>query len=475
MSDDINRPMPLAPTGRRRRCIRIPVVSLLVFIISSVVAAPAAAASKTVDGGTVVHATALWSGPDEQGNKVVTQLDLLDGIVYDEEHRPRFGQGTTIELSRTVIDPSGHEIYTNDSFFGTLFTTAPVFHTDKVGTLRSATLAPVKVDQCVLGPSPCKAIDRSLIVQTDWTGTGPMGETRSTFRDNGSAPAGPTEVRLSGDAAYRSAPATGMLNGKSLGEPTTKAALSRTSRVTVISGELPGIISIPDYSAPTTDLGNKTVRGGKGAAANAAWVIPNTDGSTTYYQLTVLQGTRLDGRILTFADGTFVSLDKRVVDRDGNTVEFAIGDTVSPGSGTFTAKKNLEKATLAPITVGLTSCSSADGCNTDKTATIEATWAATGKPVTSTYQYTGVTNCNDGQCATADRHHKFKVSATGADAAAAATATATSNGVDLGPSTTDPSVGTTFLTSVRRSTIENGGSYPINIYPIQAPEPPTAP
>ena len=84
MSDDINRPMPLAPTGRRRRRIRIPVVSLLVFIISAVVAAPAAAASKTVDGGTVVHATALWSGLDEQGNKVVTQLDLLDGIVYDE-------------------------------------------------------------------------------------------------------------------------------------------------------------------------------------------------------------------------------------------------------------------------------------------------------------------------------------------------------------------------------------------------------
>src|SRR3954470_23781197 len=327
MSDDISRPMPLAPTGRRRRRIRIPVVSLLVSIISSVVAAPAAAASKTVDGGTVVHATALWSGLDEQGNKVVTQLDLLDGIVYDEEHRPKFGQGTTIELSRTVIDPSGQDIYTNDSFFGTLFTTAPVFHTDKVGTLRSATLAPVKVDQCVLGPSPCKVIDRSLIVQTDWTGTGPMGETRSTFRDDGSAPAGPTELRLSDDAAYRSAPATGMLNGKSLGEPTTKAALSRTSQVTAISGELPGIISIPDYLADTIDLGNKTTRGGKGTAANAAWVIPNPDGSTTYYQLTVLQGTRLDGRILTFADGTFVSLDKRVVDRDGNTVEFAIGDT----------------------------------------------------------------------------------------------------------------------------------------------------
>src|SRR3954447_9853731 len=114
MSDDMNRPMPLAPTGRRRRRIRIPVVvSLLVFVISSVVAAPAAAAGKTVDGGTVVHATALWSGVDGQGNKVVTQLDLLDGIVYDEVHRPKFGQGTTIELSRTLIDPSGQDIYTN--------------------------------------------------------------------------------------------------------------------------------------------------------------------------------------------------------------------------------------------------------------------------------------------------------------------------------------------------------------------------
>src|SRR5262249_9359307 len=159
------------------------------------------------------------------------------------------------------------------------------------------------------------AVDRSLIVQTDWTGTGPMGATRSTFKDNGSAPA---ELRMNGDAAYRSAPATGTLNGKSLGEPTTKAALSRTTRVTVISGQLPGIISITDYSAPTIDLGNKTERGGKGAAANAAWVVPNSDGSTTYYQLTVLQGTRPNGRILTFADGTVVSVDKRVVDRDGD-------------------------------------------------------------------------------------------------------------------------------------------------------------
>ena len=126
MSDDINRPMPLAASGRCRRRIRIPIVSLLVFIILAVVAAPAAAAGKTVDGGTVVHATALWSGVDGQGDKVVTQLDLVDGIVYDAQHRPKFGQGTTIELSRTVIDPSGHEIYTKDSFFGTLFTTAPV-------------------------------------------------------------------------------------------------------------------------------------------------------------------------------------------------------------------------------------------------------------------------------------------------------------------------------------------------------------
>src|SRR3954463_13513524 len=93
---------------------------------------------------------------------------------------------------------------------------------------------------------------------------------------------------------------------------------SRTSRVTVISGELPGIISIPDYSAPTIDLGNKTTRGGKSTAANAAWVIPNSDGSTTYFQLTVLQGSTLDGRVVRFVDETFVSLDRRVVDRDGN-------------------------------------------------------------------------------------------------------------------------------------------------------------
>jgi hypothetical protein len=475
MSDDINRPMPPAASGRRRRRIRIPIVSLLVFIISAVVAAPAAAAGKTVDGGTVVHATALWSAVDGQGDKVVTQLDLVDGIVYDESHRPKFGQGTTIELTRTVIDPSGHTVYTGDSFFGTLFTMAPVFHTDKVGTLRSATLAPVKVDQCVLGPSPCKVIDRSLILQTNWTGTGPMGETRSTFRDDGSASAGPSEVRMSSDAAYRSAPATGTLNGKSLGEPTTKAALSRTSQVTAISGELPGIISIPDYLADTIDLGNKTTRGGKGTAANAAWVIPNADGSTTYYQLTVVQGSTLEGRVVKFVDETFVSVDKRVVDRGGNTVDFAIGSAVSPGSGTFTAKKDLKTATLAPITVKLTSCPGTGGCTTDKTATIKATWAATSKPVTSAYRYTGITTCKDSQCTTADPHHDFSITATGASAAAYATATATFDGVDLGASTTDQSVGTAFVSSGGRSTIEYGGSYPINIYPIQAPKAPPVP
>jgi hypothetical protein len=475
MSDDINRPRPPAPTGRRGRRLRIPVVFFLVFVVSSVVAAPAAAAGKTVDGGPVVHATALWSGLDAQGDKVVTQLDLVDGIVYDAAHRPKFGQGTTIELTRTVIDPSGHEIYTKDSFFGTLFTTAPVFHTDEVGPLRSATLAPVKVDQCVLGPSPCKAVDRSLILRTDWTGTGPMGETRSTFSDDRNAPSGPTKVRVSGDTAYRSAPATGTLNGMSLGVPTTKATLSRMSRVTVIAGELSGIISIPDYNAPTIDLGNKTTRGGNSVAANTAWVIPNPDSSTTYYQLTVLQGSGLDGRVVTFVDKTFVSLDRRVVDRDGNTVEFAIGGAVSPGSGTFTAKKNLGKATLAPTTVELTSCTSADGCTTDKTATIEATWAATSKPVTSAYRLTGSTNCNDSQCTTADRHHQLKITATGADAVVEATATATFDGVGLGSSTKDPSVGTTFLSSGSRSTIEYGGKYPINIYPIQEPKAPTAP
>ena len=475
MNDDINWPTPPAATARRRRRIRIPLVSLFVFIISAVVVTPAAAAGKTVDGGTIVHATALWSGVDGQGNKVVTQLDLVDGIVNDEEHRPKFGQGTTIELSRTVIDPSGHTVYTGDSFFGTLFTTAPVFHTDKVGTLRSATLAPVKVDQCVLGPSPCEVIDRSLIIHVDWTGTGPMGNTSTTFRDGGNAPTGRTTLRLSSDVAYRSAPATGTLNGNSLGEPAKNATLSRASQVTVISGELPGLISIPDYSAPTIDLGNKTTRGGKSTAANAAWVIPNSDGSTTYFQLTVLQGSTLDGRVVRFVDETFVSLDRRVVDRDGNTIDFAIGSAVSPGSGTFTAKKDLKEATLAPITVKLTSCPGTGGCTTDKTATIEANWAATTKPVTSTYQYTGITNCNNSQCATADPHHKFKITATGASAVVNATATAAFNGVDLGPSTTDPSVGTTFLSSGSRSTIEYGGSYPIDIYPIQAPKPPIAP
>jgi len=475
MNDDINWPTPPAATARRRRRIRIPLVSLLVFIISAVGVTPAAAAGKTVDGGTVVHATALWSGVDGKGDKVVTQLDLLDGIVYDENHLPKFGQGTTIELSRTVIDPSDSVIYTDDSFFGTLFTTVPIFHTDDVGKLRSATLAPVQVDQCVLGPSPCEAIDRSLTIKADWTGTGTMGTTRTTFKDGGDAPTGRTTVRLNSDVAYRSAPATGTLNGNSLGEPTKNAALSRTSQVTVISGDLPGIISIPDYDAPTVVQGNNTVRGGKGTAANAIWVIPNPDGGTTHYQLTITQGYGLAGRVLTFVDKTFVSLDKVVLDKDGKAVEFAFGDVVSDGSGTFTAKNNLKKATLAPVAVGLTSCSVTDGCHTGETATIGATWAAVSKPVKTTYRFTSITNCNDSQCTTADRHHKFKITATGTGQSVDAAATATFNGLDLGRSTNDPSVGETFLANGARSTIEYGGSYPVDIYPIQAPKAPQAP
>lgn len=475
MNDDTNRPTPPAATARRRRHKAIPLSSVLVFIISALVLAPvtpAAAATNTLDGGTVVHATALWSAADGHGNKVVTQLDLLDGIAYDADHRPIFGQGTTIELSRTVIDPSGRDIYTDDSFFGTLFTTAPIFQTDEVGKLRSATLAPVEVDQCVLGPSPCQVIDRSLVIQVDWTGTGEMATTHSAFKDGGNAPPDGTKIRLTGDVAYRSAPATGTLNGNSLGEPTTNAALSRTSQITAISGDLPGLISYPDYDAPTIDLGNKTVRGGTGTSANAIWIIPNPDGGTTYYQLTVTQGYGVAGRVITFIDDTFVSVDKIVVDRDGNFVEFAFGDAVSTGSGTFTAKNNLSQASLAPIAVGLTSCSITDGCSTNETATVAATWASVSARVKTTYRFTSITNCDDSQCTAADQQHKFKITATGTGDSVDATATATFDGVDLGPSTSDPSVGETFLSSGDRSTIEYGGSYPIDIYPLQAPKAP---
>jgi hypothetical protein len=475
MNDNSNLSTPPAATARRRRRTPIPLISVLVFIISALVVASAtsaAAATKTLDGGTFVHATALWRAADGHGNTVVTQLDLLDGIAYDEEHRPMFGQGTTIELSRTVIDPSGRDIYTDDSFFGTLFTTTPIFHTDEVGKLRSATLAPVEVDQCVLGPSPCRVIDRSLVIQVDWTGTGEMATTHTAFKDGGNAPPDRFKIRLSGDVAYRSAPATGTLNGNSLGEPTTNAALSRTSQVTAIYGQLPGFISYPDYSAPTIDLGNKTVRGGTGTAATAIWIISNPDGSTTYYQLLVTQGYGLAGRVITFIDDTFVSLDKIVLDKDGNFVEFAFGDAVSTGTGTFTAKNNLSQATLAPTTVGLTTCSITDGCNTDETATVEANWVATSQRVKTTYRFTAITNCADSQCTTADQQHKFKITATGTGESVDAEATATFNDVDLGASTNDPSVGETFLTSGDRSTIEYGGSYPIDIYPLQAPKRP---
>src|SRR5262249_30223149 len=144
MNDDTNRPMPPPAAARRGRHLPMPLISLFALIVSAlamvlVPAAPAAAtAAKTIDGGTAVHATALWRGPDGHENPVVTQLDLLDGIAYDAQHRPIFGQGTKIELTRMVIDPTGRDIYTADSFFGTLFTTTPIFHTDEDGKLRSA-------------------------------------------------------------------------------------------------------------------------------------------------------------------------------------------------------------------------------------------------------------------------------------------------------------------------------------------------
>jgi hypothetical protein len=253
---------------------------------------------------------------------------------------------------------------------------------------------------------------------------------------------------------------------------TVNAALSRTSQVTVISADLPGIISHPDYSALTVDLGHKTVRGGTGTTANAIWIIPNPDGSTTYYQLTVLQGYGLAGRIVTYLDGTSVFLDKIVLDRDGSLVEFALGDSFSTGSAAFTAKNNLNEATLAPVTFGLISCSIADGCTTDQTATIHATWAAVSQRVKTAYRFTAITNCNNDQCTTGDQQHKFKITATARGEVVDAVATGTVNGVDLGPSTNDPSLGQTFLATADQSTIEYGGSYPVDIYPIQPPKAP---
>jgi hypothetical protein len=175
---------------------------------------------------------------------------------------------------------------------------------------------------------------------------------------------------------------------------------------------------------------------------------------------------------VTYRDGTSVSLDKIVLDKDGNLVEFALGDSFSTGSGTFTAKNNLNQATLAPVTFGLTTCSIEAGCNTDETATIEATWVATSQRDKTSYRFTAITNRDNSQCTTADQQHKFKITATGTGDSVDAAATATVNGADLGPSTNDPSVGQTFLASGDQSTIEYGGSYPIDIYPIQAPKAP---
>jgi hypothetical protein len=107
-----------------------------------------------------------------------------------------------------------------------------------------------------------------------------------------------------------------------------------------------------------------------------------------------------------------------------------------------------------------------------ETATIAANWVATSQRDKTSYRFTAITNCDNSQCTAADQQHKFKITATGTGDSVDAAATARVNGVDLGPSTNDPSLGQTFLASGDQSTIEYGGSYPIDIYPIQAPKAP---
>jgi hypothetical protein len=421
-------------------------------------------------GGQVFLATAQWAAPDSRGNTLYTAVRVLDGLVFDEFGDAHFGQGTSIDLNRYTLDANGNSIFSNNDFFGSTFTTTPVFTADK--GLKTATLAPVNVNDCVYDEvGNCAVVLKHETIATSWTGTGTLATTRTTFRESGGVRHDRYRVQLDRDVESRPASAIGSLSGRSPGESVPNTGLFSTSSVSITTGNIGGtIISHPDYDAPIVDLGNKTIRGGTGTVGAASWILTNRDGSTVQYFLSVDDGFGFAGRILVFFDGTFVSLFKLVRDPVGNPIEEKFG-FIDSSSNLLDAKKNLSSATVAPL--GLAICAFEDrdesfNCMHPELVTLRASWTGTGQLFKgSTFRFTAVTNCADPQCSTADRRRQFKATASGSGQARNAIANATINGFDLGPSITEPVEDAAFLATLSRSTIEFRGAYPLQIYPLQ--------
>src|ERR1041384_3050266 len=150
----------------------------LLLLMTVTVAAPASAASQTkvLGGGQVFLATGAWSEQDAQGNAVFTRIDVLAGLVFDQAGEEHFGQGTTITLLRTTFDANGNSVFTDNEFFGTMFTTTPVLTIDK--SLKTATLAPVTVNDCMFDEvGNCSIVLKQATIAASWTGTGTLATT----------------------------------------------------------------------------------------------------------------------------------------------------------------------------------------------------------------------------------------------------------------------------------------------------------
>jgi len=116
---------------RRRRKVmnaklRFAIRAALIAVFIIVGTVPARAAEKTTKGGETFSSMTNWVESDSQGNTIFTQLDILSGVREDQP--TQFCQPcTTVRLSRDVVDPAGHTIFTDDSFFGRTFTPIPYF------------------------------------------------------------------------------------------------------------------------------------------------------------------------------------------------------------------------------------------------------------------------------------------------------------------------------------------------------------
>jgi len=265
----------------------------------------------------------------------------------------------------------------------------------------------------------------------------------------------------------RKASATVRLNGQNVA--TSRATLHRNANLSTSIGNVDPFRTIhPDYEASVVDVGNKTIRGGQGTVVQASWTEQNPNGNTTIVTVTVFDGVGALGRITLFLDGTTIFLSRVVLDKDGNFVSFEDG-SVSTSENVLSAAHSLERASLSPIEV--TICDFAaerdvDGNCIGETVRIQAEWTAIGKPAKERFQFTQKTNCDNSLCSTTDQHDDFKVKVTAAGESRNAIAIGSLNGVDLGASTIDAFGQSPFLSSIKEFTIQYGGAYPFEIFPV---------